>query len=309
MPSAGSVTKVTAFFDYDAGNSSGACNAKAVLYADSSGSPASRIAVSSAVAVGTNDQTVDFPVSASLSSGPFWVFIVTDDVGLNRLNLVAFSGGSGGRKEGLTYASPADPIGTLDATNASIYGIYVTYSTNAALSAPTATSITLTGATIGATTDQASGTFYVVVDTAANLSGVTAAQIKAGQKASGSAALASGNVAVSTTTPSVGLTGLTQSTLYSYAAVQNNSNGDSNVVTGTFTTAAPTLEQAHFRWRNDDGSETTATWAAAEDANVTIAALTPKRLRVEITATGDPASAAYKLQYRKVGDTFWRDVN
>lgn len=73
--------------------------------------------------------------------------------------------------------------------------------------------------------------------------------------------------------------------------------------------ATPTLDQSHFRFRNDDGSETTATWAAAEDTNVTIAALTPKRLRVEITATNDPASAAYKLQYRKVGDTYWRDVN
>lgn len=72
---------------------------------------------------------------------------------------------------------------------------------------------------------------------------------------------------------------------------------------------APTVAQSHFRWRNDDGSETTATWVAAEDTNVTIAALTPKRLRVEITATNDPASAAYKLQYRKVGDTYWRDVN
>ena len=73
--------------------------------------------------------------------------------------------------------------------------------------------------------------------------------------------------------------------------------------------ATPTLDQSHFRWRNDDGSETTATWAAAEDANVTIAALTPTRLRVEIGATNDPASAAYKLQYRKVGDSTWRDIN
>ena len=183
----------------------------------------------------------------------------------------------------------------------------------ATLSSPTPSGTlgTQTTATIGATTDQTSGTFYAVVDSAANLSGVTATQIKAGQKASGSAALAANSAAVSTTTPSAGVTGLTAGTLYSYAAVQNNSNGDSNVVTGTFTTAAatPTLDQTHFRWRNDDGSETTATWAAAEDANVTIAALTPTRLRVEIAATANPASAAYKLQYRKVGDTYWRDVN
>ena len=106
----------------------------------------------------------------------------------------------------------------------------------ATLSDPTATSITAIGATIGATTDQASGTLYVVVDSAANLSGVTASQIKAGQKASGSAALASDSSAVSTTTPSVAITGLTSSTLYSAAIVQNNTNGDSNLLTTTFTT-------------------------------------------------------------------------
>lgn len=182
----------------------------------------------------------------------------------------------------------------------------------ATLSSPTPSGTlgTQTTATIGATTDQTSGTFYAVVDSAANLSGVTATQIKAGQKASGSAALAANSAAVSTTTPSAGVTGLTAGTLYSYAAVQNNSNGDSNVVTGTFTTAAatPTLDQKHFRWRNDDGSETTATWVAAEDTNVTIAATTPTRLRVEVLTAGNPASKAFKLQYRKVGATDWKDV-
>lgn len=103
---------------------------------------------------------------------------------------------------------------------------------------PSGTLGTSTTATIGATTDQTTGTFYAVVDSAANLVGVTATQIKAGQKASGAAALAANSAAVSTTTPSAGVTGLTASTGYSYAAVQNNTNGDTNVVTGTFTTAA-----------------------------------------------------------------------
>lgn len=45
--------------------------------------------------------------------------------------------------------------------------------------------------------------------------------------------------------------------------------------TGTLTSetsptlVAATLTLARFRWRNDDGSETTATWAAAEDVNIT----------------------------------------
>lgn len=175
------------------------------------------------------------------------------------------------------------------------------------LSGPSATPGN-TDVTIGATTNQASGTLYAVIDTAANLAGVTAAQVKAGQKASGSAALASGNASVTDTSPDVGVTGLAVETLYSFAAIQNNSNGDSNVVTGTFTTTNG-LDQKRFRWRNDDGSETTATWAAAEDADISVAALTPKRLRMQVAATGDPAAKAFKLQYRKVGDLTWRDIN
>lgn len=109
----------------------------------------------------------------------------------------------------------------------------------ATLSSPTPSGTigTATTASIGASTDQTSGTGYAVVDSAANLSGVTASQIKAGQKASGAAALASGNVSVSASPFSIGVSGLSESTLYSYAIVQNNTNGDSNVVTGTFTTA------------------------------------------------------------------------
>lgn len=103
---------------------------------------------------------------------------------------------------------------------------------------PSGTIGTQTTATIGATTDQASGTFYAVIGTGSQLTGVTAAQIKAGQQASGSAALASDSNAVSTTSPTADITGLTASTAYTYAAIQNNANGDSNIVTGTFTTAA-----------------------------------------------------------------------
>ncbi len=116
----------------------------------------------------------------------------------------------------------------------------------ATVSAPTATPGSTT-ATVGATTDQNTGTLYVVVDTAANLSGVTATQIKAGQKAGGSAALASGNASVSTTTPSVSITGISATTLYRAAIVQNNANGDSNVTTVDFYTtgAVGTLGQWH----------------------------------------------------------------
>lgn len=167
----------------------------------------------------------------------------------------------------------------------------------ATLSAPTPSGTigTPTTATIGATTDQTSGTFYCVVDSAANLTGVTAAEIKAGQKAGGSAALAANNSAVSTTTPSAGVTGLTASTGYSYAVVQNNANGDSNVVTGTFTTsvAAPTLTDINGTeiftststgvvWTGTgfDGSTTATLTQGSTSVNQTVTANTSTTLTV-----------------------------
>src|SRR6185295_16976240 len=103
---------------------------------------------------------------------------------------------------------------------------------------PSGTLGTTTSATLGATTDQTSGTLYGVVDTAGNITGISAAQVKAAQNNAGGAPVASGNSSVSSGSPSVGVTGLTANTAYSYALVQNNANGDSNVITGTFTTAS-----------------------------------------------------------------------
>lgn len=238
LSEAGNVTKLTAFFDYDAGQSSAAGdNVKAVIYADSSGSPGALLAVSSGVAIPAGDQTIDFTVSVSLTAGDYWLGIVADSTN-SRINAQGGSSGNYARQESLTYASPASTFGTPAATGTNEFGIYATYTTNAALSSPTASSPSATSLAVGATTDQASGTFYVVVDTAANLAGVTATEIKAGQKAGGSAALASASAAVSSSTPSATATGLTAGPVYAYAAVQNNTNGDSNVVTGTATWAA-----------------------------------------------------------------------
>lgn len=73
--------------------------------------------------------------------------------------------------------------------------------------------------------------------------------------------------------------------------------------------ATPEYEQTRYRFRNDDGSETTATWAAAQNTPISLAKSTPTRLRVQIQTTNDAPSASYKLQYRKVGDTDWQEIN
>lgn len=142
----------------------------------------------------------------------------------------------------ITFPTIPDPVTGFASDATRSWDMYIDYTpaVNPVLSAatPSGTIGTTTTATIGATSDQATGTFYVVVDTSGNLAGVTAAEIKAGQRAGGAAALAHNDVAVSTTSPSAGVTGLVANTAYAYAAIQNNANGDSNIVTGTFTTAS-----------------------------------------------------------------------
>ena len=60
--------------------------------------------------------------------------------------------------------------------------------------------------------------------------------------------------------------------------------------------------QEGFRWRNDNGSETTATWKAAQDTNTSLAIASPVRLRVLVD---NPDPAAYTLYYKKTTDSTW----
>ena len=72
-----------------------------------------------------------------------------------------------------------------------------------------------------------------------------------------------------------------------------------------------TLEQEGFRFRNDDGSESAASWLAAQDVNITRGKNANTRLRVLANTPGfNPATQQATLQYRKVGDadSEWRDV-
>ena len=59
------------------------------------------------------------------------------------------------------------------------------------------------------------------------------------------------------------------------------------------------LTQYAFRFRNDDGSESAATWDAAENTNVSLSPGSKIRLRVGIDATGNPESKDFQLEYRR----------
>lgn len=66
-------------------------------------------------------------------------------------------------------------------------------------------------------------------------------------------------------------------------------------------TVVVTLEQEGFRFRNDDGSESAATWRQAQDTDDSVAVETAVRLRMIVNATGDPPTKQYQLQYRPTG--------
>lgn len=68
------------------------------------------------------------------------------------------------------------------------------------------------------------------------------------------------------------------------------------------------VSQSASRWRNDDGTEATATWKAAQDVAVSLTPASAARLRVQTDTSGSPALTAVQLEYRKVGDVTWRKV-
>lgn len=69
----------------------------------------------------------------------------------------------------------------------------------------------------------------------------------------------------------------------------------------TYSVAA-TLTQEGYRFRNDDGSETTATWRQAQDTGDTVSPATTIRLRVLVDASGDPTAQKFRLEYKRSTD-------
>jgi hypothetical protein len=70
----------------------------------------------------------------------------------------------------------------------------------------------------------------------------------------------------------------------------------------------PEYELEGYRWRDDDGSESGATWHETQDTDTTQPAETNVRLRTLIDVTNDPESNQVTLQYRKVGETEWNTI-
>lgn len=95
-------------------------------------------------------------------------------------------------------------------------------------------------------------------------------------------------------------------TAYYFRMATTTGIGDANqlltyTVTPQMTTAvgATNINQIHYRWRNDDGTETTANWGVAEDtATTTVGLSKTMRLRLEPSNQGTASSSQmYILQY------------
>lgn len=74
---------------------------------------------------------------------------------------------------------------------------------------------------------------------------------------------------------------------------------------------SPNMGQTQYRWRNNDGSETAATWRAAVNTPITITDVNDViRLRIELANTGtDPATVTETLEYSSNGGTTWTIMN
>lgn len=95
--------------------------------------------------------------------------------------------------------------------------------------------------------------------------------------------------------------------VYSDDVDGNTRSGTWDIGFDEFLTAL--LTQYAYRFRNDDGSESAATWLANENTAITRATSTATRLRVQTdTTVADPATEQLTLQYKRNSESYWQTV-
>lgn len=68
------------------------------------------------------------------------------------------------------------------------------------------------------------------------------------------------------------------------------------------------ITQAGFRFRNDNGSESSATWLANQNTNIFQEKNVPTRLRLLLNATGAVEAATYQLEYKKTTESDYTKI-
>lgn len=82
---------------------------------------------------------------------------------------------------------------------------------------------------------------------------------------------------------------------------------DWSVVEAAFTEISP-IDQEGFRFRNDDGSESAATWMQNQDTDASQSKNTNVRLRTVLDTPADPVSIPFRLEYKKSTDSVYKKV-
>lgn len=93
---------------------------------------------------------------------------------------------------------------------------------------------------------------------------------------------------------------------YSFNAELNEYPSTSNTAKLTIVyTDAITLEQEGFRFRNDDGNETTATWDGSQDTDITQPQNTTRRIRFILNTSGNANAILPKLEGKPANAANW----
>lgn len=171
---------------------------------------------------------------------------------------------------------------------------------------PSGTIGTQTTANIGATTNQTTGTLYVVRATSNVFSGVIAQQVKEGKNASGSTSgVTATSGSISTTTPTVAQSSLTAGTLYYYAVAQENANGLSNAPTGSFTTASATktVTLTIVDAAGANIANTALDWFVKQGSSITDSGTTTSASGVLTVNTPNAAAGSAEIFYSNAANT------
>lgn len=176
------------------------------------------------------------------------------------------------------------------------------------LTLPTGAATSSTAATIGATTDEANGTMYAVVDTVTTTP--SAAELDAGQDGDGGAAAWSGSQAITTTgAKTFNVTGLAPNTAYTYFIGHKDAAGNfSNIVSGTFTTyqrSGPASDVSAGAWTSSLGGALAAAIdeTSPDEADYIETSAAGDVCTVGLGSLVDPAvSTGHQLSYRIGGD-------
>lgn len=93
-------------------------------------------------------------------------------------------------------------------------------------------------------------------------------------------------------------------TMYNYAGNSDmySTSYDVDGINTDTVAASATITQEGYRHRNDDGSESTATWRASQDTAISLAANIATRLRILADFGGDPAAITPLLQVQRNSD-------